>query len=71
MVRLKNGTWKLTDAEMNLLSILAGEAEERYVQIGMYALANNARRVGKEIFDTLDNVGYYDDTPTMKERNGK
>lgn len=61
MKRQKNGTWKLTDAEMNLFSILAFEARERYESIGKNALAKNAHKISHQIYDVLDSAGYYNE----------
>lgn len=60
MKRQKNGTWKLTDAEMNYFSILAYEASERYAAIGMNALSKGAEEKAKEIYTVLDEAGHYD-----------
>ena len=61
MTRQKNGIWKLTDADMNYLSMLAYEASERYTAIGMNALAKGAEKQAQEIFSILGKAGYYDD----------
>lgn len=61
MKRQKNGMWKLTDAEMNLISILAYEAGEHYDNIGCYALSDDARKKSDEIYRILDEAGFYKD----------
>ena len=60
MTRQKNGIWKLTDSEMNYIALLAGEAEERYEQIGLNALLKEAREIHAEIHNILVKAGYYD-----------
>lgn len=59
MKRQKNGTWKLTDSEMNYFSILAHEASEQYARLGLNALQEKAKKTGKDIYYTLINAGYY------------
>lgn len=61
MTRQKNGTWKLTDSEMNYFAILAYEASDRYTEIGMNALSKGAEEKAQEIHAILDKAGYYDD----------
>ena len=61
MTRQKNGIWKLTDVEMNLVSIWAQEAAEQYERLGVYALANDARDQGKAIYEALEAAGLYND----------
>lgn len=61
MTRQKNGIWKLTDAEMNLISILAYEAGEHYDNQRCYALSDDARKKSDEIYRILDEAGFYKD----------
>ena len=60
MKRQKNGIWKLTDGEMNGFICMMFPAAERYAQMGCPALSKEAVRMRDEIFEMLDNVGYYD-----------
>lgn len=61
MTRQKNGIWKLTDAEMNLVSIFAFEAGERYDLQGCHALSEDAYKRSNEIYRILDEAGFYKD----------
>lgn len=44
----------------NTISIYATEAEKRYDDIGLHGAAKAARKIGKEIYDKLVAIGYYD-----------
>ena len=59
MIRQKNGTWKLTDSEMNLLSIYAYEAKQRMDSMGCYASAEEALETHNTIYELLEKAGYY------------
>lgn len=48
-----------TMAVLNLLSIYAAEASNRYETISMNALQRNAKEVHNNIFEKLDSMGYY------------
>lgn len=61
MTRQKNGIWKLTDAEMIFFLMLAYEASESYTAIGMNGLSKAAEKQAQEIFNILDEAGYYKD----------
>lgn len=51
---------KMETAEiLNLFSIYAGEAAERYKQLGMYALEKEARKNAAIIYEKLDTEGFY------------
>ena len=45
---------------MNLFSLYAGEAAERYKSIELDGLADTAKKVGDEIFNQLDAAGCYE-----------
>ena len=59
MTRQKNGVWKLTDSEMNYFVIYAMRAADMYDLEGYKALSKAACEKGREISNTLKNVGYY------------
>lgn len=59
MTRQKNGTWKLTDSEMNLFSIVLHESADRRNELGLPATAQYHREKAIEIFEILEKVGYY------------
>ncbi len=61
MTRQKNGTWKLTDSEMNLFAIFAFEASERYTALGCTALSKEAAEKQTEIHNILNEAGFYKD----------
>lgn len=61
MKRQKNGIWKLTDAEMNLLCTYVWDARDEFEKKGLIALARQAHRTGCEIYDTLEKTGFYKD----------
>ena len=48
-----------TKAVLNLLSIYASEAANRYEEIEMNALKRIAKEAHKSIFEALDKTGYY------------
>lgn len=48
-----------TMAVLNLLSIYAAEASNRYETISMNALQRNAKEAHNNIFEKLDSMGYY------------
>ena len=48
-----------TMAVLNLISIYAAEASNRYETIGMNALQRNAKEAHNNIFEKLDSMGYY------------
>ena len=59
MNRQKNGTWKLSDIEMNLLSIYAYEAKKCFDRVGKHALADKALETHNAIYEILEKAGYY------------
>ena len=60
MKRQKNGTWKLTDAEMLMFSIYASKSRDAFRKEGCNAIAEEANEIHNNIYDTLDSFGYYD-----------
>lgn len=54
MKRLANGTWELTDAEMEYISVLAYEASEHYDKQDLRASGLNARRFRNNIVEQLE-----------------
>lgn len=67
MKRQKNGIWKLTDGEMNGLICMMIPAAEWYAQIGCHALSRNAVKTRNEIYEMLEDVGYYADVLESEE----
>lgn len=59
MTRNANGTWTLTDDEMNSLSIYANEAADRYSLQCMEGLANAARTTASTVYEQLKAAGFY------------
>lgn len=59
MIRQKNGTWKLTDDEMNFLSICASEATHYFDSTQSYGLSEQARETGIKIYEILEQAGFY------------
>lgn len=59
MIRQKNGTWKLTDEEMNLISIYAQEASDAFARRGMNGMANEAKENSNSIYSILNQAGLY------------
>ena len=45
---------------LNYLSLVISEASKYYESKGSFALEKKARGVASEIFDALDDTGYYD-----------
>ena len=54
MKRLANGTWELTDVEMEYISVLAYEASENYDRQDLRASGLNARRFRNDIQEQLE-----------------
>ena len=45
---------------LNFISILAGEAADKYEREGAGALAENARSLSNQIYEALSKAGLYD-----------
>ena len=45
---------------LNFISILAGEAADKYESEGSSALAENARSLSNQIYEALSKAGLYD-----------
>lgn len=45
---------------LNFISILAGEAADKYEREGSGALAENARNLSNQIYEALSKAGLYD-----------
>ena len=59
MKRQNNGVWKLTDDEMNKLSIFAYESTKYFDSTGSYGLSEQAREISNTIYEILEQAGYY------------
>lgn len=60
MKRQKNGIWKLTDDEMNEISIFAKEAARSFGNL-YPGFSQSAKTLGDKIYKILDDAGVYDD----------
>lgn len=60
MKRQKNGIWKLTDNEMRDVCLAFMHSREWNNSEGYDALANEDDEYANTIFNTLDDVGYFD-----------
>ena len=59
MKRQNNGIWKLTDEEMNLLSIYAYESTHYFDSTGSHGLSEQAREISNQIYEILEQAGFY------------
>ncbi len=59
MKRQNNGIWKLTDEEMDMLSIFAYESSKSFYKAGNDQLSEHAREISDEIYEILEQIGYY------------
>lgn len=55
-----NGKITADEATLSYISLLAGEAAERYESMNAPALAKQAKRFSDRIYDYLNEKGYYD-----------
>lgn len=60
MKKNKNGTWTLTDDEMNFVSLYMDEAHLSFVRRKRLALADDAYEKSVFIYNQLKKSGYYD-----------
>ena len=45
---------------LNIISMLADEASDRYEELNKIISANQAREIAKDIYDKLEKAGFYD-----------
>lgn len=59
MIRNNDGTWILTDNEMNTVSLYLIEAYESYCRRGRDAIGADAEKIASIIYEKLAIAGYY------------
>lgn len=61
MTRQKNGVWKLTDDDMNFISIALTEAAEHMAEKKAPGFAKTMEAMADEIFQMLMDGGFYEE----------
>lgn len=59
MIKNNDGTWTLTDEQMNKFIIYMAAAHYHYGKIGKPEKAYEVYQIQQEIYDKLDDAGYY------------